>query len=144
MQEVIPIIAQQFGPVVTRLVDAAERSISIIVFDWRFYPTQLSNPVSLFNAAIARAAQRGVSIKALVSSAGLVEQLRKMGVEARQVHTGKLLHSKLLIVDDVNVVIGSHNYTQNGFSLNHEASVLVTMPEAQNLFVSYFQNLFGL
>jgi len=141
--EPIAIIAKQFPKVVIPLVDAAQHSIRVLAFDWRFYPTQPGNPVSLFNMAIARAAVRGVQIRALVNNDAIVQALKKQGSDAKRLHSTKMLHSKLLIFDDTKVVIGSHNLTQHAFLMNEEASVLCEMAAADNEFSRYFDNLFG-
>ena len=137
MLEPVAIIAGQYPKVVIPLIDSAEHSIRVIVFDWRFYPTQPGHPVSLFNMAVARAAQRGVEVRALVNSAVVVEALKKIKCDA------KLLHTKMIIVDDVKVVLGSHNLTQNAFTYNHEASVLLEMNSTDHSFVRYFEALWG-
>lgn len=139
----IPIIAQQFADVVIPLIESAEESISIIVFDWRFYPTISGSPVSRFNASVLAAAARGVDVKALVNNDDVLTRLRGSHCEARRLHSSRLMHTKLLIVDGRKVVIGSHNYTQSGLSANHEASVLVDMVDKDNQFVSYFNALWG-
>jgi phosphatidylserine/phosphatidylglycerophosphate/cardiolipin synthase-like enzyme len=139
----IAIIAKQFPQVVIPLVDNALHSIRVLAFDWRFYPTQPGNPVTLFNMAIARAARRGVEVRALVNNDAIVAALRKQGSAARRLHSTKMLHSKLLIFDETKIVIGSHNLTQHAFLMNEEASVLCTLPDANNEFVRYFDHLFG-
>src|SRR3972149_4320775 len=135
--EPVAIIAAQYPKVVIPLIDSAEPSIRVIVFDWRFYPTQPGHPVSLFNVAVARAAQRGVEVRALVNSSVVVEALKKIKCDE------KLLHTKMIIVDDVKVVLGSHNLTQNAFTFNHEASVLLEMNSQDHSFVKYFEALWG-
>jgi len=137
------LIAQRFPKVVIPLLNEAKESIKIIVYDWRFYNTQPSHAVSLFNMAIARACGRGVSVRALVSSDTVIENLKKIRCEAKRVHSKKLLHTKMLLIDDKLVIIGSHNYTQNAFSLNHEASILVELENNENDFTKYFNALWG-
>ena len=142
--EPIPIISKDFPKVVIPLIDSALFSIDIIVFDWRFYKHDPSSPVSLFNHAIARAASRGVTVRCLVQNKGIVDTLCSLGCDARQLASKRILHTKLLIVDNRRIVLGSHNYTQNAFTSNHEASIFFTMGQEKNAFTEYFSNLFGL
>ncbi|MES2382886.1 MAG: phospholipase D-like domain-containing protein [Bacteroidota bacterium] len=142
--EPLPIISNQFPKVVIPLIDSALHSIDIIVFDWRFYKHDPANAVSLFNSAIARACARGVNVRCLVQNDGVVDSLKTLGCYARRLHSKNILHTKLLIVDNKRIIIGSHNYTQRAFSSNHEASIFVTMADLNNGFVQYFNNLFGL
>lgn len=142
-REPVAIIAQRYPQIVTPVIEQARHSIRVIVFDWRFYPTVEGSSVSKFNAAILAAAKRGVEVRALVNNDGVIARLASAGCKARRLHSKRMLHTKLLIVDDRLVVIGSHNYTQHGFALNEEASVMVEMPEPQNDFVRYFEALWG-
>lgn len=141
--EPVAIIANEFPKVVIPLVESALQSINIIVFDWRWYPTINGSEVSKFNQAICAAAKSGVEVKCLVNNEGIKARLLSAGCDAKLLHSKKLLHTKILIVDDVKVVIGSHNYTQSAFGSNEEASVLVTMPDADNSFKKYFNALWG-
>ena len=137
------IIAQRFPKIVIPVIEAARHRIVIIVYDWRWYPTVGGSTVSQFNAAIVKAAKRGVAVRALVNNDGVVDRLRSHGIDAKRLISKRMLHTKMLLIDDIFLVIGSHNYTQHGFSLNEEASVLVEMPSADNDFVRYFEGLWG-
>ncbi len=142
--EPLPIISNDFPKVVIPLIDSALDTVSIVVFDWRFYKNDPASPVSLFNQAIARASKRGVIVRCLVQNSGVVDRLKELGCDARQLHTSRILHTKLLILDNTRIIIGSHNYTQHAFTSNHEASILVEMKDQSNGFVQYFENLWGL
>jgi len=143
IMEPVAIIAQQYPRVVIPLIEQAEESIRAVVFDWRVYPTQPGHAVTLFNQAIARAVKRGVDVRVLVANDGVAQQLRAHGLNVRRLHSKKLLHTKMIILDDTRVVIGSHNFTQSAFTLNEEASVLVEMPQKDNSFAKYFDALWG-
>ncbi len=142
--EPVAIIAQDFPRVVIPVIENAKESISIIIFDWRWYPSIQGSQVSKFNRAICEAVKRGVVVRCLVNNRDVEGRLLSAGCQARLLHSKKLLHTKMLLVDDVKLVIGSHNYTQSAFSANEEASVLVTMPDRDNNFVKYFTALWGL
>lgn len=138
------IIAAQYPKMVIPLLRAAKISINVVVFDWRFYPTVEGSTVSQFNAEIFAAQKRGVKVRALVNSDQVVDRLVKGGCEARKLHSKRMLHTKLLMIDGKTIIIGSHNYTQHAFTMNHEASIQVTMPTEQNDFIKYFQGLWDL
>lgn len=142
--EPLPIISKDFPTVVIPLIDSALHSIDVVVFDWRFYKHDIASPVSLFNQAIARACSRGVRVRCLVQDDGTVDRLRELGCDARKLSTKKILHTKLLIIDNVRIILGSHNYTQHAFTSNHEASIFVICKDIYNGFVGYFNNLYGL
>ena len=74
----------------------------------------------------------------------VVSRLQAMGCKARFLESHRVLHTKLLIIDSVRVVLGSHNYTESAFSSNYEASIFVRLKDRENTLVQYFNNLFGL
>jgi len=137
------IIAQRFPKIVIPLIEAARHSIDIVVYDWRWYPTVGGSPVSQFNAAIVAAAKRGVAVRALVNNDGVVDRLRSHGIQARRLHSKRMLHTKMMMIDNTKIVLGSHNYTQHGFALNEEASVFFEMEMPVNDFWKYFNGLWG-
>jgi len=139
----VAIIARKYPDIVIPLVDSAKGSIRILAFDWRFYPSVEGSSVSRFNAAVLRAAARGVAVRALVNNDAIVQALRARGCEARRLNSMKLLHAKMLLIDDTKLIIGSHNLTKNAFSLNEELSVLVELPEDCTAFGKYFDDLYG-
>ncbi len=142
--EPLPIISKDFPSVVVPLIELTTKSIDVVVFDWRFYKNDPACAVSLFNSAIARAVSRGVTVRCLVQNDGVVENLKRVGCDARKLHSKRILHTKLLILDKKRVIIGSHNYTQHAFTSNHEASICVELKSEENALVQYFNNLFGL
>jgi phosphatidylserine/phosphatidylglycerophosphate/cardiolipin synthase-like enzyme len=142
--EPLPIISKDFPKVVIPLIDSAKFSLDIVVFDWRFYKNDPSNPVSEFNISIARAVRRGVNVRCLVQSDSVVDNLKNIGCWAKKLQSKRILHTKLLIIDKKRIIIGSHNYTQHAFTSNHEASIYVELKEENNQLVEYFNNLFGL
>lgn len=142
--EPLPIISKDFPSVVIPLIDSAKYAIDIVVFDWRFYKNDPANVVSQFNTAIARAVRRGVSVRCLVQSANVVNDLKQIGCWAKKLESVRILHTKLLIIDKKRIIIGSHNYTQRAFTSNHEASICVDLKDENNSLVQYFNNLFGL
>lgn len=138
------IIGHEYATQVIPLIDAARQSIDIIVYDWRWYHRQPRHSVQRFNMAIARAARRGVKVRAVVNSPDILRELKSIGVEARRVRHKKLLHVKYLAIDKKLAVIGSHNYTQSGFNTNFEMSVIVKLPPGGGRCVEFFENVWGL
>lgn len=135
------IIGKQFPDVLIPLIDNAKSSISIIVFDWRWYPNDPGSAVQLFNQTIARASRRGVSVRALVNNSGICATLNSIGCEAKKYTASALLHVKLMVIDEKIVVLGSHNYSQNAFSMNHELSAVLDDGYPIDEFLAYFENL---
>jgi phosphatidylserine/phosphatidylglycerophosphate/cardiolipin synthase-like enzyme len=133
-----------FPKIVIPKINEAKKSIKIVVFDWRWYPSDASNPVQLFNQSLVRAVRRGVSVSALANNDSIVATLKAVGIDAKKVFTKNLVHAKLMIIDDLCVVIGSHNYTQNAFTMNHEVSVVFDDVETAKELITFFTSLWQL
>lgn len=136
------IIGKQFPQKVIPLIDGAKKTIEIIVFDWRWYPQEMGNTVQLFNQSIARAAKRGVKIRAIVNNDEIARTLKLVGCEAKKMHSKNLLHCKVILIDDEYLILGSHNYTQSAFYTNFELSVLLSAPGQFSEVKSFFENLY--
>lgn len=135
-------LGRQFPDKVIPLIENAKKSIDIIVYDWRWYPSQVGLNIQKFNHAIILKAREKIKIRALINSDRIIEHLNRYGIEAKRCYSGKTLHTKLMIIDNHFVILGSHNYTTNAFNLNHEASVIIDNEALAKDFTEYFNNLF--
>jgi len=137
------IIGKEFPDKVIPLIDNAKQSIKIIVFDWRWYPNEPGNPVQLFNQAIIRAKRRGIDISVVSNVQDVVGILKQQNIKAVRPNIAKLIHTKMILIDDKILVIGSHNLTQSAFTMNFELSVIVESETTLDRFAKYFDNLFN-
>ena len=137
------VVGREYPVKVIPLIDSAKNSIKIVVFDWRWYPNDPANPVQLFNQSIIRAKRRGVDVKVITNIDDIIKILTTEKIEAKKPNTPKLIHSKMMIIDDRILIIGSHNYTQNAFTMNHEASVIIESESELGNFIKYFHNLYN-
>jgi len=131
----------QFPKSVVPYIEKAKNTIDIVVFDWRWYPQDPGASCQLFNQSIVRAATRGVSIRAIVNNDQVLNILKSVGVSSKKLLTSRLVHSKLMIIDNSIVITGSHNYTQAAFSMNLELSVILDDVVDVSPFLSFFNNL---
>lgn len=137
------IIGQEFVKKVVPLIDQVKKQILICVFDWRWYENDLSNPAQIFNQSIIRAIRRGVNVQVVTNIPEVVKILKEQGAKVFHPMTTRLVHPKLMILDDEKVIIGSHNYTQSAFTTNFEVSVLLEQPDCIDSLKKFFFNLFG-
>lgn len=138
----IPIIGSDYPKKVIPLIDDARRDIEIVVYDWRWYANKPNHPTQQFNLALVRAANRGVQVRAVCNRKKIVPQLQEVGIKARGLRDERVVHTKLMIIDESTLVIGSHNFTQNAFSRNIETSVIVDIPEDVDRFANFFRRLY--
>jgi len=138
----IPIIGAEFSKKIIPLLDQAKQNLDIVVFDWRWYPDQPGSFVQLFNQAVVRCVRRGVLVRAVVNSPDILAQLQKVGVMAKRLKTPRLIHCKLMIIDNEKLVIGSHNYTASAFNMNMEASAIIDLPDGAGRFGEFFNRIY--
>jgi phosphatidylserine/phosphatidylglycerophosphate/cardiolipin synthase-like enzyme len=135
------LIGSQYPEKVGPLIDKAVASIDVLMFDWRWYKNDFSNPVQIFNQCFVRAVRRGVKVRAIINYQQNVELLKTLGIDAKLFTGSDLLHAKLLIIDKKYVVIGSHNFTANAFESNIETSLFVSDQKTAEQYQQYFNNL---
>jgi phosphatidylserine/phosphatidylglycerophosphate/cardiolipin synthase-like enzyme len=136
------IIGKEFPKKVIPLIEAAKTSIDIVVFDWRWYPQDPGASVQLFNQAIVRAVRRGVKVRVIANNDEIVNVLKQVGCDAKRLLTAKLVHPKMMIIDNEIAVTGSHNYTQSAFQMNYEISMILQGREEIERLMEFFNNLF--
>ena len=137
------IIGQKFPIKVMPLIENAKKTIDIFVFDWRWYGNDPGCSVQLFNQTIVRAVRRGVRVRALVNSMAIVDILCGVGIQAKCPNIESLMHSKMMIIDEKDVIIGSHNYTQNAFTKNQEISTYLPNCDDVESLLKLFNNLYN-
>lgn len=139
----ITLIGSEYPTKMIDLFNAAKKSIDIVVYDWRWYEDHIGHPVQQFNMSLVRAAQRGVRVRAVINSKDLIEKLNSLKIKARQLGDKRTLHSKLVMIDDNLLIIGSHNFTRNAFTSNIETSIIVDMSEDSTRLKDFFNNIYG-
>jgi len=135
-------IGRQFPGKVIPLINNAKKNISIMVYDWNWYPDQIGAQIQLFNNAIVRAKQRGLDVRAVVWDRKISELLEQLEIKNKWIGESKLLHVKLMIIDDVIAILGSHNYTKSAFDQNFEASVILYNEKTALEFKKFFNSFF--
>jgi len=138
------ISGREYPVKVIPLIERASKSIDIVVFDWRWYPQDPGAACQLFNQAVIRAVKRGVKIRAIANNDQIINILKKEGCKAVRLRTSKLVHCKLMIIDSIIVITGSHNYTQSAFQMNLELSVIIDEGVPNESFNLFFNNLWSL
>lgn len=142
-ESVTALIGYKFVDAAIAAIESAEKEIAIVVYDWRFYPLNHRHPVMRFLKALQAARARGVVVRVLNNRESVLATLRGYGFVCKRYHGEKLVHAKMMLIDGRRVLVGSHNYTQSGFSANLEVSLLLDSPELARELGEYFNNLWG-
>jgi phosphatidylserine/phosphatidylglycerophosphate/cardiolipin synthase-like enzyme len=136
------LIGREFARQVIPLIKNAKKSIDIIVYNWLWYPNEIGSKIQNFNHAIIVANRGGIEVKAVVQKTLIAEILRREKVKVRKIQSGRVLHTKLMIIDDSIAIVGSHNYTMNAFNINYEVSVIIHEQKIVKDLKKYFSNFF--
>jgi phosphatidylserine/phosphatidylglycerophosphate/cardiolipin synthase-like enzyme len=152
--KITPAIATDYPKVVTPLLMAAAQTIDVVMYEWKWYTYEAAGGVEKFNLAFQAAARRGVKVRVLLNIESMghaitkinshTEQfLRLAGVEVKFGNIGVATHAKMLIIDQKQLVLGSHNISKGSFSKNQEASIIVEGGEAIRPYIDYFELLWS-
>ena len=123
---------QALNPIIN-LIENASETIDIQMFSFTNYDPIIQS--------IKKSAQKGVKIRIYVDNQdannpkkknkegkilGFPEaDLEKIGIQVRWETSSKYMHRKIAIFDQENFVIGSTNWTKNGFQENDESDIIM-------------------
>jgi len=101
--------------------------------------------------SLIRAANRGVKVYLVMDVAidditsevnkNTGKDLEKHGISVEYDSPLRKLHSKLTVIDEEIVYIGSHNYTNSAFSKNNESSVRIKSKKIAKQTIDYIKNI---
>jgi phosphatidylserine/phosphatidylglycerophosphate/cardiolipin synthase-like enzyme len=135
------IIGSDYVPTVAPLIKQAKRSINVLMFDWRWYPNDFMCDTSILNHAFVTMSRQGVKVRAITNYSEIIKILTRLGIEAKKWNSSRILHSKLVIIDNEIVVMGSHNFSQSAMTRNAETSSVIYDKEEVQKLTDYFESL---
>lgn len=135
------IIGDEFIKKVIPLIDNAVHSVKIINYDWRWYVNDVGYATSQFNQAIIRAIGRGIGVFAILEHDSIIKRISALGASARKINLPRLVHAKVILIDDKICVVGSHNLTEYAFTKNFEVSLFFEDTDIAKQLDTFFQNL---
>ena len=129
-----------FLPALLKAIDEARDEIFISIFSFRAGVHKRSYPDRIL-AHLGRAVKRGVDVKVVLEITGKTSDelsaqnrktkrlLEEQGVVVYLDSPRKTTHTKLIVIDQRLVILGSHNWTQSALKYNNEISLLVESQE---------------
>ena len=102
--------------------------------------------------ALIAAAKRGVRVTVILDqppegdapqapNRPVAAQLRQQGITVQFDTPERMTHTKLVVIDQRYVFIGSHNFTESALRYNNEASVRIDSPRLAQQALAYLQRL---
>jgi phosphatidylserine/phosphatidylglycerophosphate/cardiolipin synthase-like enzyme len=123
-----------------KAIDEAQSEIFMSIFSFKVGVHKNSYPDRILGH-LAKAVKRGVKVTVILETTG--GRSDELNIQNRE--TGKLLeekgvkvyfdspykttHTKLIVIDQRLIVLGSHNLTQAAMKYNNEISILLDNPE---------------
>ncbi len=111
-----------------------------------------NNRANQVREALIEAVKRGVRVRVFLdvsddddfsteANRGVAKDLRRHGVTVQFDSPERTTHTKLVIIDQRFVLLGSHNFTHSALRHNNEASVLIESPKLAQQALAYLQRI---
>ncbi len=132
---VIPVFSPEEGNEIIGFIDGAQETLDIEVYLFTSYDVR---------DAVIRAHERGVRVRVLLEAEPMNnandEMYSRLAAEGISVkfYSGTLMHSKFMIRDGKEVLVGSHNFSYSALNKNREASVIFSGSAVQE-FINVFE-----
>ncbi len=146
------LLDRDYFPEVKKRIAEANSSIRMIMFEASYYKKFKNSPSNQLIDALIEAKNRGVKVEAVLDvrqkndrnterNIDTAKRLKRAGVDVVIDSEKTTTHSKLLIIDEKIVVIGSTNWTYNALSSNHETSVVFDSKAAASELLEFFNKI---
>jgi phosphatidylserine/phosphatidylglycerophosphate/cardiolipin synthase-like enzyme len=148
------VIGNQYPTIVVPIITAAQQTIDIIMYEWKWYTHESAGGMEKLNLAIVDACRRGVQVRVLMNIESMGHAITKIngrtatflqqrGAVVKFGQVGVATHAKMIILDKRICVLGSHNYSKGAFTRNQEVSVLIEGGEGIRQFIDYHETLWA-
>lgn len=138
---------REYFPEVQSLLENAEESIHIIIFEVKYYTRFPNSNEMKILYELANAQKRGVDVKIVtdqfLTDDEAINYLTSKGINIKYDAAGITTHSKLLIIDGEIVVIGSTNWSYYSIDLNHESNAVIKNKQLAREFEEYFEKIWN-
>ena len=149
---VTPLPGGSFIQKLTEIVGQAKYSVDVVQYQWVWYPRDHDNLLQKFNRGVVGVAGRGVKFRVILNIEASGHKITRENSHTQRILAEQKIHvkfgpqfptthSKIFIIDDQFVVIGSHNLSKRSVTVNYESSVLINSRAVAQEFKRYFETL---
>lgn len=149
VNEMVLLKDRDYYPEVMRLINGAQKSIRVCMFQAVVYPTYPDSPGNQLVHGLIEAHKRGVNVEVVLDNGGSLKEvassntqtaslLKKAGVTVFLDSEKVTTHAKFLVIDSSIAIMGSTNWTFHALAKNHELSAVVHSPEAAQRMNAFF------
>jgi phosphatidylserine/phosphatidylglycerophosphate/cardiolipin synthase-like enzyme len=141
---------EYFATLISQLTQAKQE---VVVSMFLFAPgDHENNRASQVREALIESAKRGVRVQVFLdisgdedfsteANRGVAKDLRRHGITVHFDSPGRTTHTKLVVIDQRYLLLGSHNFTHSALRHNNEASVLIESPKLARQALAYLQRI---
>lgn len=144
---------EEYIPIALSMLQGARSSIYISTFKAEDNIKPFGVLLRKFFYELTLLAKKGIKIKVLLNwnekrhsvaktNFSVAQKLKGCGVEVKHLRNNRCCHAKLLIIDRVKALLGSHNLSIRSVSSNFELSYLIPDPESVRQLSSVFEQSF--
>ena len=136
---IILLTNKDYFPALIKAIDDARDEIFISIFSFKVGAHKDSYPDQVV-LHLSQAVRRGVKVKVILENTGNRDQkldeqnqrtknnLEEKGVKVYLDSPKRTTHTKLIVIDQKMVLLGSHNLTSAALKYNNEVSILLENP----------------
>lgn len=147
---VTPINNREYIAAIRNLVQHAQSSIAIMLYQTRYYEEYPDTQTNHLLRDLIEAKLRGVDVKILVDTGtwnpsnkneynlDYIDRLTTAGIEVWEDSPEDVSHEKVICIDDDLTVVSSHNWTYYSIAKNNEVAVLIESRPVNEFFRHYF------
>lgn len=150
--KVLLIRNDEFYKLLPKLIIQAKNKIRISTFFMKLTSADsLFSTKRILDILISQKHNNGIDVQVLIDkshksekySSSIVNKeaylyLKEQGIDIKNFRNKRRHHSKLVLIDDDIVIIGSHNFTSNSFGFLDEVSVLLRSEELNRFYSKLF------
>jgi len=145
--EVIPISDRGYLPEAHKILQNAENSIHMAMFELKYYEKFKNSSVNIIVEDLIQASKRGVEVKIIVDEFSekdnAYQTLKENNIDIKMDPENTTTHAKLIIVDGKVVILGSTNLSFYGLEKNNEVNVVLISRQAAEYYEKYFWKLWN-
>lgn len=152
--KIIPANNRNYFSVVLDKLKNAKKSIYVIMFLASFYPQYPDSPTNQIINTIIKKKKEKLKVEIILDQSKskyfqhtntenlkTANYLSENGIPVYLDSLDKTTHSKLIIIDEKYVIIGSHNWTYSAIEKNNETSVIIESEELAKYYIRYFEKI---
>jgi len=149
---IIPVVNNMYYNILKQFLITVKSKIYIIMYEIKCNPEYQDNKVNKLINLLIDCFNKNIDVKILLEKSNYndditkinqttFEYLKNKGISVKFDREDIITHSKLVLLNDDTVILGSFNWTYSSFFLNNETGIVIRDKSIYNYFLKYFYKL---